>query len=102
MAYPPVRSVHLIEIMNKMNSPERKKRIDSSNKTEAAFAFTSRADGSRHRFRFLHLEGESGMWRVHEVKEDQTWRIVGREPVQQLKMGQTEPSANHVGHRLVE
>lgn len=64
--------------------------------------FTSRADGSRHRYRFLQLEEQPGMVRLHEVKEDRTWRIVGCEPIRQLRVGQTEPHPDHVEQHLIE
>jgi hypothetical protein len=78
--------------MSGICTPERNRRIVENQETEAAIAFTSRTDGTRHRFRFLNLEDQPGMWRLHEVEEDRDWRIVGCEPIRQLRVGRTEQS----------
>ena len=88
--------------MSRRNPPKRNRRVDTSGETEATIAFTSRADGSRHRFRFLCLEEQPGMWRIHEVKEGRTWRIVGCEPIKQLRVGQTAPEAEYPEQHLID
>jgi len=88
--------------MSGTSTPERDRRVAETQEPEAAIAFTSRADGSRHRFRFLQLEEQPGMWRLHEIKEDRSWRIVGCEPIQGLRVGQTEPHPDHAGQHRIE
>ena len=88
--------------MSGISTPERNRSIVDDQETEAAVAFTSRADGTRHRFRFLQLEDQPGMWRFHEVKEDKGWRIVGCEPIQQLRVGRSEPHPDHVAQHLIK
>lgn len=88
--------------MSGRNPPNRNRRVDTSDETEATIAFTSCADGSRHRFRFICLEEQPGMWRIHEVKEGRTWRIVGCEPIQQLRVGQTDPQGDLMEQHLID
>jgi len=42
------------------------------------------------------------MWRIHEVKEGRTWRIVGCEPIQQLRVGQTDPQGDLMEQHLID
>ena len=88
--------------MSGISTPDRNRSIVENQETEAAIAFTSRADGTRHRFRFLQLEEQPGMWRLHEVKEDRNWRIVGCEPIRQLRVGRSEPHPDHAEQHLIE
>jgi len=90
------------ENMNRTNSSEQSQSIGENTATEAAIAFTNRMDGSRHRFRFLYLDEQSGMCRLHEIKESRNWRIVGCEPVQQLRISRAEYHPDHPEQRLIE
>ena len=88
--------------MSGISTPDRNRSIVENQETEAAIAFTSRTDGTRHRFRFLYLEDQPGMWRLHEVQEDRDWRIVGCEPICQLRVGRTDPHPDHSEQPLIE
>jgi len=88
--------------MNERDTLKRGRCIAENKETEAAVAFTSRTDGSRHRYRFLQLEEHPEMVRVHELKEDQTWRIIGCEPIHKLRIGQAESHPDHVGQHVIE
>ena len=88
--------------MSGISTSERNRRIVKNQEAEAAIAFTSCTDGTRHRFRFIHIEEQSEMWRLHEVREDRSWRIVDCEPIRQLRVGRTEPHPNHVEQHLIE
>jgi len=88
--------------MSGISTPERNRSIAQNQETEAAIAFTSRADGTRHRLRFLHLEEQPGMWRLHEVKEGRNWRIIGCEPICQLRVGRTDPHPDNSEQPLIE
>lgn len=88
--------------MSEISTPDRSRSIVNNQETEAAVAFTNLADGTRHRFRFVYLEDQPEMWRLHEVKEDREWRIVDREPIQQLRVGRSEPHPSHVEQHRIE
>ena len=81
--------------MSEPRTPESNRRTVVNQEPEAAVAFTSRTDGSRHRFRFLQLEEQLGMWRLHEIKENREWHVVDCEPVQKLRVGQNEPDPRY-------
>lgn len=88
--------------MNGRSTTDRDRRTVENQGTETALAFTSREDGTRHRFRFLHLEEQTGLWQLHEVKESRGWRIVDRKPIQQLRSGQIKPDLHHGEQDLIE
>lgn len=81
---------------------EQNRRIDANQDTATAVTFTTWSNETRHRVRFRHRTDQRGLWLVHEVDEDDGWRIVGRVAVKSLRVGSGELRPDHAARPLIQ